>query len=190
MSSALEKFKIWQRSSWPYWIYAKLMFLAQPYRDDTFEATQIISNLWVGDIRSPCNKESLKEHNIEMIVSAVYGASAHHPFDFDYEKANLRDMEGENILEEIIRLLPLIRETILQDKGVLVHCIQGASRSATIVAAYLIQYEHMGAEEALEYMKRKRSCVNPNQSYREQLNIFAHMVSSDKEDYEKEKKEK
>ena len=122
METTIEKFKIWQRSSWPYWLYAKTMFALQPYRDDTFEATQIIDGLWVGDIRSPCNKASLKEHNIDMIVSAVYGATAHHPFEFNYEKANLRDMDNENILSEIERLLPEIRKCILEGRGTLIHC--------------------------------------------------------------------
>jgi hypothetical protein len=188
MESTFEKFKMWQRSSWPYWLYAKAIFALQPYRDDTFEATQIVDNLWVGDIRSPCNKDSLKENNIDMIVSAVYGAMAHHPFDFTYEKANLRDTENENILDEIVRLLPEIRSQILQGKGVLVHCMQGASRSVTIVAAYLIKYHNMKWEDALTLMKSKRSCVNPNQGYRDQLKMFEEIVKAEKEELGRQKK--
>jgi dual specificity phosphatase 12 len=189
MDTTIEKFRMWQRSSWPYWLYAKTMFALQPYRDDTFEATQIVENLWVGDIRSPCNKESLKENNIEMIVSAVYGAMAHHPFHFTYEKANLRDTEDENILDEIVRLLPEIRSQIVRGKGVLVHCMQGASRSVTIVTAYLIKYHNMKSEEALAFMKSKRSCVNPNQGYRDQLKIFEEMIKTEREEVGRKKKE-
>ena len=125
-----------------------------------------------------------------MIVSAVYGATAHHPFDFNYEKANLRDMEGENILSEIDRLLPEIRRTILGGNGCLIHCMQGASRSATIAAAYLIRYHDMTAKQALEFMKRKRSCVNPNQGYRDQLEQYEQEVQAEKEEAVLIKKEK
>lgn len=190
MEATIEKFKIWQRSSWPYWLYAKAVFALQPYRDDTFEATQIIENLWVGDIRSPCNKESLIENNIEMIVSAVYGASAYHPFSFNYEKANLRDVSNENIIDEFDRLLPKIHEELRNNKGVLVHCMQGASRSATIVAAYLIKYHNMTADDALAFMKKKRSCVNPNEGYRNQLDMFEKQMQAKREEVEREKKEK
>ena len=182
MDTAIQKFKIWQRSSWPYWIYAKTMFALQPYRDDTFEATQIIDNLWVGDIRSPCNKKSLKEHNITMIISAVYGATAHHPFDFNYEKANLRDMDDEDIVSEIERLLPEIRKSILEGNSILIHCMLGASRSATIAAAYLIKYKNMSVEEAIRFMKEKRSCVNPNQGYINQLKLFEEKVKEEREE--------
>lgn len=183
METVINKFKMWQRTSWPYWVYSKTVFTLQPYRDDTFEATQIVPNLWVGDIRSPCNKDSLKENNIEMIVSAVYGAKAHHPFHFNYEKANLRDVENENIIGEIERLLPQIREEITRGKGVLVHCMQGASRSASIVAAYLMKYHSMESEEAINFMKSKRSCVNPNEGYREQLKQLEEKYSKESKNY-------
>ena len=190
MDTTFEQFKIWQRSSWLYWLYAKFTFASQPYRDDTFEATQIVENLWVGDKRSPCNEDSLKENNIHMIISVVLGATAYFPFDFKYEKADLRDMDGENILDEIDRLLPIIREEIENGRGVLVHCMQGASRSATVVAAYLVKYHDMTAEGALEFMKKKRSCVNPNHGYREQLVIFEDKILKENEAHYIQKKNK
>lgn len=47
-------------------------------------------------------------------------------------------------------------------KRVLVHCAAGASRSATAVMTYLMLYERMGWVEALEYVQKSRSCVNPH----------------------------
>lgn len=188
MDTPFEQFKIWQRSSWLYWVYAKLTFASQPYRDDTFEATQIVENLWVGDKRSPCNEDSLKNNNINMIITVVLGATAYFPFDFKYEKADLRDMDGENILDEITRLLPIIRDEIENNRGVLVHCMQGASRSVTVVAAYLIKYHDMSADTALEFMKKKRSCVNPNQGYRDQLDLFEQHVRRENREIIRNKK--
>jgi protein-tyrosine phosphatase len=188
--TVMRKFKMWQRSSWPYWLYAKTVFALQPYRDDTFEATQIVPNLWVGDRRSPCNEESLKANNIDMIVSAVYGATAYHPFEFKYEKADLRDVASENILSEIDRLLPEIRQQVKSNHGVLIHCMEGKSRSVTIAAAYLIKYHHMSDKEALKYMKEKRSCVNPNQGYLDQLRSYYETLQAQKEEVEIEKKDK
>jgi protein-tyrosine phosphatase len=190
MEETINKFNMWRRSKWPYWIYAKAMFAIQPYRDDTFEATQIIKNLWIGDIRSPCNKKSLEEHGIHTIVSAVYGATAYHPFKFNYEKADLRDTDREDILKEIKRLLPLIHQELVSDNGVLVHCMQGASRSATIVAAYLMKYHNMLAKEAISFMQNKRSCVNPNDGYVKQLIEYEDELHHDREQHMIEKKEK
>ncbi len=66
----------------------------------------------------------------------------------------------------------------------------GASRSVTIAAAYLIKYNDMGAEEALAFMKRKRSCVNPNKGYRDQLKTFEEEIKAAKEEIARGKKKK
>jgi dual specificity phosphatase 12 len=43
--------------------------------------------------------------------------------------------------------------------NVLVHCIAGVSRSATIVAAYLIKKESMTAENAIKLLQSRRTKV-------------------------------
>src|SRR6056297_3413266 len=150
------------RSKYLYWIYAKLRTNLQKYIDDTFDATEIIPYLWVGGISSPTNKQNMKSHNIKMIVSAHLGASALYPYDFEYQKVDLLDVDDENIWSSFERLLPRIRDVLNNKKGVLVHCMHGASRSVTIVAAYLMKYHKMKAKDSLIYMKSKRDVVNPN----------------------------
>ena len=58
-----------------------------------------------------------------------------------------------------------------EDK-VLVHCSQGASRSATIVIAYLMWSKKMPYKEALEFVKKKRSVIRPNPGFKAQLELF------------------
>ena len=100
MESISESFKVWCRSEWIYWTYSKIKFNIQKYVDKTFEATEIIDNFWLGALKSSSNKEALQERNIDTIISAVLGASAMYPFDFRYERAKLRDVVDENIIDE------------------------------------------------------------------------------------------
>ena len=163
----------------------------QRYLDDTFEATQIIDNLWLGSLRSSANREALQDRNIDTIVSAVLGASALYPFDFRYERAKLRDVEDENIIKEFDKLLPIIRTELLNNRGVLCHCHEGKSRSTSIVAAYLIRYNGMSSKEALEYIKSKRTQIDPNNGYINQLIKYEKIVLENSEYYvDDEKKEK
>lgn len=172
MDSIKNQIKVFARSEWIYWYYGKIRSNMQRYINDTFEANQIIENLWLGAIQSSCNREELEKRNIDTIVSAILGASATFPYDFKYERAKLRDVEDENIVDEIRRLLPEIHKSICLQKGVLVHCIWGKSRSTTIVAAYLMKYRSMSVDEALKFIKEKRSQIDPNSGYIDQLREY------------------
>lgn len=164
------------RSEFIYYYYGKIRSNIQPYVNSTFEASKILDNLWLGAIQSSCNRDELKAKNIETVVTAVYGASAAYPYDFNYERAKLRDVEDENILEYFETLLPKIHNELINNRGVLVHCIYGRSRSTSIVAAYLIKYKKMTTEEALKFIKEKRTQIDPNPSYLSQLKEFEKKI--------------
>ena len=173
-------FKLFKSNDTLYWLYAKSLYNTQKYINDVFEATQIIENLWLGGITSVCNRESLQERNIELIITAVYGASAIYPYDFNYSRSNLKDIEEENILLEIEKMVLIIHQELGKGKGVLVSCIKGRSRSCTIVAGYLIKYHNMTTDEALAFIKKRRSQIDPNPSYITSLNIYELKVAKEK----------
>ena len=50
----------------------------------------------------------------------------------------------------------------------MVVCWQGASRSATVVLAYLARYKGVGLNEALRRVKQKRD-IRPNNFFLQQL---------------------
>lgn len=52
-------------------------------------------------------------------------------------------------------------KAILGHGNTLVHCQAGISRSATLVAAYLINRFDLSVDTAINYLKNKRACVNP-----------------------------
>jgi len=43
--------------------------------------------------------------------------------------------------------------------------IQGVSRSAAVVLAYLIRNRNMTLDNAIVYLRHKRACVKPNSSF-------------------------
>ena len=62
-----------------------------------------------------------------------------------------------------------ITHAICGGRGVLVHCQMGVSRSATILGAFLMARYRRGHADAVSHMESRRSCVNPNPGFREQL---------------------
>ncbi|XP_059090927.1 dual specificity protein phosphatase 3-like [Tigriopus californicus] len=60
-------------------------------------------------------------------------------------------------------------ESVLKKKGrVLVHCVQGISRSATVVLAFLIMRKKLSLKEAIDVVRSKRF-IGPNEGFTEQL---------------------
>ena len=71
------------------------------------------------------------------------------------------------------------------EEKVLVHCMAGASRSATIVIAYLMWKKKMKYKEASQYVKDRRFIVYPNFGFRKQLQIFEKLLIDNDYDIDK-----
>ena len=63
-------------------------------------------------------------------------------------------------------------ETGLAEGAVLVHCNAGASRSVSIVIAFLVKTEGATVECLLQEMKANRPCVQPNAGFMIQLKEY------------------
>jgi len=63
--------------------------------------------------------------------------------------------------------------------AVLLHCQSGVSRSATATIAYLMYSRGMGATKAYDFVKLRRSSINPNLSFVRQLQEYDEMLRSE-----------
>ena len=52
----------------------------------------------------------------------------------------------------------------------------GISRSTTLLIAYLIRYRGMKSDEALQYVRSRRSIVNPNPGFWNQLKQYEKIL--------------
>ncbi|CDW90752.1 dual specificity catalytic domain containing protein [Stylonychia lemnae] len=55
---------------------------------------------------------------------------------------------------------------------VFVHCAMGRSRSATCVIMYIMKRFQISYEDAIEFVKNRRDCVDPNEGFLKQLRDF------------------
>jgi atypical dual specificity phosphatase len=60
--------------------------------------------------------------------------------------------------------------------NVLVHCMAGVSRSASIIIAYLVRYREMSLRDAYMLVRGKRSIIRPNVGFWKQLIEYEHHV--------------
>lgn len=92
-----------------------------------------------------------------------------HSEPFEYLFVFIEDHEDEPIHTEFKDCIDFINRI---DGPVLVHCVAGISRSATIVIAYLMKEMGMDYADAYNYVKERRRIINPNSGFKRQLRQF------------------
>ena len=131
---------------------------------------EIIDNLYLGNLTSAENIPKLKELGIKKVLSVLDGFWPEYKEsdNITQKRINLNDFEQENVIKYFGECFKFIQG---EDK-ILVHCAAGASRSATIVIAYLMWSQKKPYKEALEFVQHKRAIVSPNDGFLDQLQLF------------------
>ena len=75
-------------------------------------------------------------------------------------------------MQNIIKYFGECLNFIKGEDKILVHCVAGSSRSATIVIAYIMWSKKMTYSKAFNFVKNKRSIIYPNTGFIEQLKLF------------------
>jgi len=141
-----------------------------PVRD--FDAQEIIPNLYLGDVYAAHNTKELKARKFTHIVTCTVGVVPPFPENFKYMHLKILDFAGETIDEHFKATTEFIADAIDNGGKVLVHCIRGVSRSATIVSAYLMRSKSLSAEDAVEHVRKVRAIARPNYGFMMQLQLY------------------
>ena len=161
------------------WLYGKIRSYVQPWISTNFNTNEIVPNLFVGDIASAYNKKELKKIGVTHVLTAILGVSPIFPNEFTYKNVPIRDIPGESIDVYFKQSNEYISKAINGGGKVLVHCICGVSRSATLVAAYLMKEHGMSCDQAVELLQKRRTCVEPNEGFRKQLEEFQNAIQQE-----------
>ena len=87
---------------------------------------------------------------------------------------DLWDEVSADITPAILPALAFIDAARASDTGtrVLVHCVEGVSRSASVVIALIARDKKLSVEDALKFVQEKRPVANPNPAFLEQLRVL------------------
>lgn len=108
----------------------------------------------------------LNECEVKMIrpeVKALKIKWLHIPIDDD---------PGQALFDFFAKSCKFIEKRLSKGDSVLVHCWAGASRSVTLVCAYLVLVHKYDVDSALKFVKEKRSKALPNIGFLRQLRKF------------------
>jgi hypothetical protein len=158
-----------------YSFYAYNMIVSKYFQNikNDFEADEIIPGVFLGSINSSYDLDVLKSKGITHIISVILGYVPAYPDDFKYLIINALDNENNSISDVFQSCNNFINHALFEENGkVLIHCMAGRSRSATILSAYIIDTYGMNVDNVLNLLRSKRKIVEPNSSFIKQLNDY------------------
>jgi phage FluMu protein Com len=80
---------------------------------------------------------------------------------FSYHTLKIKDLQGEDIYHLFDECYTLIEKVRTNNEKILVHCVAGISRSASVVIAYCMRSNSWCLKKAFEYVRSKRPIVSP-----------------------------
>jgi len=154
---------------------------------DESHPSEVQPNLYLGNVLSSQDLTSLRHHGITHILNAttslpnVYGNGLEPPDlgpAFVYRRVPLEDNNKEDLLAHLDGAVDFIADALSKPgNGVLVHCQQGVSRSASIVLGYLVREWNHSFEEAMAHVKQRRF-IQPGDGFIRQLRSYANLLAS------------
>lgn len=125
--------------------------------------------LYLGDCANADSLDQLRHFGISHVLSATVTRELGEHEGMERLFINVRDVDGEDIAKFFDEACKFIEGAKTAGKRVLVHCMAGRSRSATLVIAYLMRSMRMPLHEAFILAKTKRPIVFPNVGFWKQL---------------------
>ncbi|XP_062405237.1 dual specificity protein phosphatase 8-like isoform X2 [Sardina pilchardus] len=135
--------------------------------------TRILPHLYLGSQRDVLNKELMAQNGITYVLNA--SNTCPKP-DFISESHFMRIPVNDNYCEKLLPWLDKTNDFIDKAKvsncRVIVHCLAGISRSATIAIAYIMKTMGLSSDDAYRFVKDRRPSISPNFNFLGQLLEF------------------
>ena len=139
----------------------------------TNHSTEVLPYLYLGGERNAGNlKELTARTHITHILNTAWEVANFYPEKFVYRHYPLSDYADQNLFDIMDDAIRFIETARASGGRCLVHCVQGISRSATIVIAYCIAALDMSLSAAIAFLKSKRPIIAPNSGFLEQLKQY------------------
>lgn len=150
------------------------------------DCDEVYPNIFIGNEGAAKNKVYLKLIGVTHVLNCAEGVQFcqintggyfYSQDNIKYLGINVLDVPQAKISIHFQETADFIERALMSGGKVLVHCMVGLSRSATIVLAYLMIKRAMRLEEAIRAVRRHRE-IRPNDGFLRQLMELEYMMSA------------
>jgi len=132
---------------------------------------KILPGLYLGSFKDAKDTEQLEQNGITHVV-AIHEKAKPLIDNIKYLCIVAADNPQQDLSQYFEHCLQFIHQARLEGGTVLVNCIAGVSRSATIVAAYMMMVLECSTVKSIEAIQAAREQVNPNNGFVQQLKAY------------------
>lgn len=113
--------------------------------------------LWIGSLKDSENVQAARQHGVGLIVNCTRDIPFKVP-GVKYIRVPVHDTpsEAKTMAVHLRKAVLAIDHHLEKGDGVLVHCYAGISRSASVVAAYLMHKERLTPRQAIERIQQQK----------------------------------
>jgi len=143
---------------------------------------KVLDHLYLGCAKNSADLDQLQKYGITYILNVTANVTNmfENEQDFHYLQIPISDHWSQNLASFFPQAIRFIDEARQNNKGVLVHCLAGISRSVTVTVAYLMSQQQMSLNSAYDYVKRCKPNISPNFTFMGQLLDFEKDLSGEK----------
>lgn len=128
--------------------------------------SEITPRIYLGSLEAAVDNDLLFKLGITHIINAAKDA-VYHSGSVAQIRLDLDDIPQENLFRVLEPSRMVINRILLTDPDykILVHCMAGVSRSASVVIYYLMKKHGWTYDQAFNEVVKKRHVINPNQGF-------------------------
>ncbi|XP_033122753.1 dual specificity protein phosphatase 1-like, partial [Anneissia japonica] len=131
----------------------------------TYPSVVLERCLFQGNMKQAENKEMLLAIGITHIVNVTLEMKNLFPDEFVYLRIAVEDELSSNLRPRLSQAADFIADAIRHGGRVMVHCVQGVSRSSTVTLSFMMKYLGWPLKDARDYLKICRPIINPNRTF-------------------------
>jgi len=140
------------------------------------QALKDLSAVWAGLFLSgqmgATNRRALQDIGVTHIINCCDRVPCKFPKMCTYKVICVSDIKSSNIQQHFEDALPFIDDALSSGGRCLVHCMVGASRSTSIVLAWLVSRQRLPLKAAYQHVSARRPVARPNRGFCQQLIDF------------------
>lgn len=141
--------------------------------------TEIVPRLYISDLSIAENPSAMAHLGITHVVSVMRGTVnlPATPVPLSWLQIPITDNPFSELAEHLPRAVHFISSAMQDPRArVLVHCVQGISRSASVVCAFIIKEWNYTPAQAIQFVKSRRPHAEPNPGFVSQLGEYANSL--------------